>query len=396
VATPIASAGLSVPARTAPCAPTALSLTAGVRVPLILLVDDDRITLRTLQQTLSRAGFETVTAGSLAEANQVLAQRPPDLILLDVMLPDGDGFDLCRRLQADPVASQIPVLFISAHDDIQTKVEAFEAGAVDYITKPPATAEVMARVTTHLRLRQAYDQLSQLLAERVQRLAGAQASVMPQPGELPQARFGVSRRQVLQAGGDMYDVIPVGPGIVDYVVADASGHDLAASYWTAALKTLLTEYAGAADAPRHIMRQINRALERVLPEGVFFTMVYARLNRLDGRLTLVSAGHPPALVRSSLTGAATVVAQDGDVLGAFQDAGFGTTDVAVKPADRLVFFTDGLIEAGGDGRDGLRRLIAAVERRGTEPLDDMLDALVLDVLAGQPAADDIVVLGVDV
>ena len=106
----------------------------------------------------------------------------------------------------------------------------------DYITKPIVGAEEIARVRTHLRLRQAYEMLAELQAERVQQLASAQRNLMPRPKDFPEARFQVSLRQALAAGGDFYDVIPAGQDSVDYLVADASGHDLAASLWTASLK----------------------------------------------------------------------------------------------------------------------------------------------------------------
>lgn len=125
-------------------------------------------------------------------------------------------------------------------------MQGFEAGGVDYITKPLEGKEILARVGTHLRLKQANERLLELQADRIRQLVQAQGTIMPSPQELPEARFEIALRQVMEAGGDFYDVIPVGEGVVDYVVADASGHDLAASFWTAALKTLLNEYATAA------------------------------------------------------------------------------------------------------------------------------------------------------
>ena len=159
---------------------------------------------------------------------------------------------------------------------------------MDYIPKPLAGEEVIARVSTHLRLKQAYESLAELQAERIRRLASAQVTMMPQPSSLPEARFSVSLQQVSQAGGDFYDVIPVGGRVVDYLVADASGHDLAASFWTASLKTLLNEYATPINPPRDVLCSINSAMCRILPSGVYFTVLCARLNRQTNRLTLVT------------------------------------------------------------------------------------------------------------
>ena len=129
----------------------------------------------------------------------------------------------CASIAGD---SQIPVIFISSHDDTSTKLKGFDVGGVDYVTKPIVRAELLARVSTHLRLKQAFDMLVELQAERIRRLSTVQESLMPRPADLPAARFEVVLEQMLQAGGDFYDVIPVGDEIVDYLVADVSGHDL--------------------------------------------------------------------------------------------------------------------------------------------------------------------------
>jgi len=253
---------------------------------------------------------------------------------------------------------------------------------------------VTARVCTHLRLKRAYEQLAALQADRIQRLAHAQEALMAAPQSVPGVSFAVTRRQVHQAGGDFYDVIAIGQDIVDFVVADAAGHDLASTYWTAALKTLLLEYATPTNAPRAILLQINDALCRILPEGVYFTLLYARLNRRTRRLTTVNAGHPPAVIVPA-DGGPRVISQEGDVVGAFSDAVFGTAVVDVVPGDRLLAFTDGLIEADGPREAGMARLGAAAPPARALPLSDFVERIVAETLGAAVATDDIVVLGAD-
>jgi phosphoserine phosphatase RsbU/P len=366
------------------------------RPPLILVVDDDTTTNNMIRMILTRAGFHSACAFDVAGAMTGIREHRPDLILLDVSLPDGSGFEVCRQLRTESGASQTPVLFISSHDDVSTKVRGFEAGGVDYITKPVAGAEVVARVTTHLRLKQAYETLAELQAERIQRLAVAQEALMPLPQDLPEARFYVSLQQVLKAGGDFYDVIPVGDHVVDYMVADTSGHDLAASFWTAALKALMAEYASPVNSPRDILHSMNGALLRILPEGVFLTLVYARLNRQSGRLTLVSAGHPPAIILPGDGTEPTVVHLEGDVVGTFPDAAFGVKELAIRPGDRLLLYSDGLVETGGNLEEGVRRLAGACAAARRDPIEKMVESVVAELTRGVTAQDDIVLMGVEV
>jgi DNA-binding NtrC family response regulator len=119
----------------------------------ILVVDDTPASLRLLTELLANEGYRIRPASDGALALKSVAAKVPDLILLDISMPDMDGYEVCRRLKADEKSNRIPVIFISSFGDTQQKVAGFEAGGVDYITKPFETEEVLARVRTHLRLR---------------------------------------------------------------------------------------------------------------------------------------------------------------------------------------------------------------------------------------------------
>ncbi len=369
---------------------------AGNTSPLILIVDDDSITNSIIESVLRYEGFQTISAFDIAGAETRARTESPDIILLDIGLPDGNGIDLCKRLQSSSPTSQIPIIFLSSYDDVSIKVQAFEAGGVDYISKPVEAAEIIARVSTHLRLRHTYQMLVELQSERIQQLVVAQEAIMPQPADLPEAGFSIALNQVLKAGGDFYDVIPIGHAIVDYLVADVSGHDIGASFWTAALKTLLVAYAKTVNTPRQILQSINDALFRVLPSGVFVTLIYARLNRRSGQLIIVNAGHPPMIVVRKQNDAAEILHQEGDVLGAFHDAVFSTAELQVQRGDRFILYSDGLIEIGGNRDDGIQRLADACSQSANTPLQDSATEIMRAVTAGLVPQDDIVLMGVEV
>ncbi|MEN6436985.1 MAG: fused response regulator/phosphatase [Syntrophobacter sp.] len=367
----------------------------GVRNSVILIIDDDPTTVRMLVGILGQVGFQTASAASGGQGIALALSLRPDLILLDVHLPDIDGFNVCRQVHRSLPTADTPILFISANEDVSLKVEGFEAGGIDYITKPLSGVEVIARVRTHLRLKHAYETLAQLQAEKIKRLATSQQMILPMPDSLPEARFAVSLRQIHGAGGDFYDVIPIGKSLVDYVAADASGHDLETSLWTTAMKTLLHEHASPLYDPSDVLRAINRSLCRVMPEGQFFTAVYARMNRQTGRLTIVNCGHPPAICLQRNKGP-EVVHQTGDVIGAFKDAIFETTDVSLNPGDRFFLYTDGLIESGSNRETGIMNLVSMCEDYRGLPLDAMVNAMTARTLAGTDLEDDIVLMGVEV
>jgi signal transduction histidine kinase len=139
----------------------------------ILIVDDNPANLRLLIDILGREGYQVrpVPSGKLA----IAAARglPPDVILLDIMMPDLDGYQVCAELKADPNTQEIPVIFISAINEVIDKVKAFQVGAIDYITKPFQIEEVLARVETHLKVRKLQKNLAQQtlhLTETIQEL----------------------------------------------------------------------------------------------------------------------------------------------------------------------------------------------------------------------------------
>ena len=131
----------------------------------ILMVDDNATNLQVLSQTLSGRGYRLLVAKNGESALAVTAKTLPDLILLDIMMPGIDGFEVCRRLKADPAHHDIPVIFLSALGQTEDKVKGLKLGAVDYITKPFQPEEVIARVDTHLTLRCLQQQLEVANAE---------------------------------------------------------------------------------------------------------------------------------------------------------------------------------------------------------------------------------------
>ena len=126
-----------------------------IPVNRVLVVDDIDENLKVLSETLIQAGFHPLQAKSGERALQIAAKALPDLILLDIQMPGMDGFETIAKLKADPATAPIPVIFISALNQIEDKVKGFQSGAVDYVSKPFQKEEVLARVGTHLKLRQA-------------------------------------------------------------------------------------------------------------------------------------------------------------------------------------------------------------------------------------------------
>src|SRR3954452_9713974 len=217
----------------------------------ILVVDDTPANLQVLAGMLKDRGYKVrpVPGGKLA----LLAARrdPPDLILLDINMPEMSGYEVCEHLKADPQLRGIPVIFISALTEQLDKVKAFAIGGVDYITKPFQMEELHARVETHLKLRRLQVELEEANARlakantRMSRDLGAAAKIQETflPREVPRVPgtdFAWVYRPCDELAGDGLNVIPLGEGKVGLYVLDVSGHGVAAALRSVTLSRLLS------------------------------------------------------------------------------------------------------------------------------------------------------------
>lgn len=364
-------------------------------MPTILIIDDDDVTIATLEIILQREGFRTIAARNGPDGRALAWRNLPDLVLLDMGMPGENGVEVCRQLQADPRTADVPVLFVSADHEVASKVAGLEAGGVDYVTKPFHRTEVLARVRTQLRLRHAHRAMLELQAARLAEVGEAQRSILVRPEDLPEACFAVHFQPLAAAGGDFYDVLQVGEGVFDYVVADVSGHDTGLALATAALKALIRQNASLVCEPAQVVQMVNRVMRSILVEGQYVTLLYARLNRVRGTATLLCAGHPPAIVVRA-GGAATPVPLVGDVVGAFEAACFETEELSMAPGDRLFLYSDGMVETGGAtlvSRDrGIRTLAALCAAARAAALEDAVGSVASAVFADVKPADDLVLL----
>jgi DNA-binding response OmpR family regulator len=138
---------------------------------VILVVDDQPVQLKLLFPVLEKAGYEVVLAETGAQAVAIIESRPVDLILLDILMPGIDGLETCRQIKENKDMAEIPIIFMTALVNLEDKIIGFEAGCVDYITKPFQHVEVLARVNTHIKLGRQRRALETALAE-VKQLTG--------------------------------------------------------------------------------------------------------------------------------------------------------------------------------------------------------------------------------
>lgn len=353
----------------------------------ILLVDDSPANLRLLSQILGERGYGVRAATSGPRALASIELTPPDLILLDIRMPEMDGYQVCQQLKANPRTADIPILFISALDEIQDKMRAFSIGAVDYITKPFQLEEVMARVETHLALRRLQRNLqsaNQRMAQELALAAQVQASFMQRA--LPQTpgwQLAVALAPARTTSGDFYDIIRLPTGKLGLLIADVVDKGVGAALYMAMSCALLRAYTGEyPDSPDLACQAVNARLLEYATADQFVTLFLGVLDPQSGALVYSNAGHnPPILLRAAEPEQVTLLRNTGMPLGVEESALWPARQVQMAPGDLLVMYTDGVTDA--EDVDGawyeLDRLAAVVKRSRGGTAQAVRDAILADV-----------------
>jgi phosphoserine phosphatase RsbU/P len=371
---------------------TALAATAD-SVATILVADDDRMARRMLKLLLGSGGYNLVFAESGQEALSQARALRPDLVLLDVDMPDIHGYEVCRQLRNDPVLAEVPVMMVTALTDREARIRGIEAGADDFISKPFDHVELAARVRTITRLnRYRRVQEGQRLAHQIEMAATVQQLLLPrQAPDLPELEIVSRYRPAGQVGGDYYDLVMRGRQLY-FVVADVSGHGLASALFMASARSALRalipwtrDVLQLADAINH------RIVEDAGDSGMFLTGVIGCYDPDDDSVMIVNCGHPEPILRRANGDSETVPATAAP-FGLMDQLGAEAVRMFLSPGDVLTLCTDSVIEAARPSGElfGYARLQDVLAGRATGTLETMADA-VLDSLrrfTGSAALED--------
>ncbi|HEX5011899.1 MAG TPA: SpoIIE family protein phosphatase [Planctomycetota bacterium] len=396
---------------------SAAPIVAAIGAPSILVVDDAADNRRLIEGILRLEGYALSFAHDGEQALAVAEENPPDLVLLDVIMPGLDGFETCRRLKERAATAEVPVIFLTGLDDSADKVRGLRLGAVDWVAKPFNPAEVRARVSNQVRLRQLQRSLRQANAELQARqdllqqdlLAAAdiQRALLPRSAPVS-AAFELAWRFVPceAVGGDIFHVLPLGQERYAFWLLDVAGHGVPAAMVTVSVAQALSAHAGlvlAPDGEPAAPADVLRRLDREFPYerfGRHVTVAYALLDARTGELRTSLAAHPaPLLARAD--GTVERLPAGGTVIGLSGVLPFEEQRVWLRAGDRLLLHTDGLLELEGldGGFFGEERLARCLSERREQPLQAACDALLAELAAfagGQPPRDDMTFLALHV
>ncbi len=344
----------------------------------ILIVDDDPVSRTLLADELAEAGYETVLAASGQEALEQVLRRIPELVLLDVMMPEMDGFEVCQRLKQKDATRDVPIIFLTGLSDKRDVVRGIQLGAVDYVSKPFNSAELLARVRTHIELKRSRDlilaintQLKAEVAER-ERIQKRQEVSIDLAKRVLHLVNGATPRYIeldsksalfLEAlsmpcyaeGGDHFFARTIrepGTGHKRTIMAlkDQSGHEV-----SCILRSIITDLFHNA-----LLRDAHRGIEQALGalnhaiyasdaflEEDFFTAIVLDIDHETREMRYASAGHPPCILIRGGSAIALPGTPEGGrnlPLGALPEVNYTARSIVLEPGDQVLLYTDGLVE----------------------------------------------------
>jgi serine phosphatase RsbU (regulator of sigma subunit) len=381
----------------------------------ILVVDDTPTNIQILMETL-KDDYRIVAAVNGERALQLAASDPPpDIILLDIMMPEMDGYEVCAKLKADAKTRDIPIIFITAMSDAQDEAKGLELGAVDYITKPISPPVVSARVKSHLELKQAREILKNQNVILEQRVAERTKEVL----ELQQVEFDLraakekvenelniaaqiqknilpSKFPARYVGGDFYDFFFVDDNTLALVMADVSDKGIPAALFMMVSRTLIASLAVDHRSPSIVLEKANNVMCQNNESGMFVTVFLAFYDVLNGNLTASNAGHSAGLIIDPGGASREWAHTHGAALGFMEDLPYKEETMNLEAGQTLFLYTDGVTEAMSPDNElfGLAQLREMLKRKHDLELDKLctdIEASLSEFQQGQQF-DDITML----
>jgi sigma-B regulation protein RsbU (phosphoserine phosphatase) len=372
----------------------------------VLVVDDTPANIKVLMETL-KDDYRIVAAVNGQRALQLAASDPnPDIILLDVMMPEMDGYEVCAKLKTDVKTRDIPIIFVTAMSDTQDETKGFELGAVDYITKPISPPVVLARVKNHLELKKAREILKnqnlileQRVEERTREVLELQKSEFElrvakekvenelniaaqiQKGILPSSfpaypdrkefELHAFMRPARYIGGDFYDFFFIDDNTLAIVMADVSDKGVPAALFMMVSRTLINSLAVDNRSPSAVLEKANNIMCRNNDSGMFVTVFLAFYDVSSGKLTATNGGHSASLIIDRDGTSREWATTHGPALGFMEELPYKEETVDLKVGQILFLYTDGVTEAMSPGNElfGLDRLQELLKRKHNFKLD---------------------------
>ena len=368
----------------------------------VLIVDDAKLNIDILVQAL-RDEYKLSVALDGAAALCSIEKSTPDLVLLDIVMPGLNGYEVCRQLRAQESTRDLPVMFLSSLEDVKDKTQGFEVGGNDYLTKPFEVLEVKARVRSLLKAKAYTDAIREAMARDLKIAREIQMGILPADVAAVTRHSALEVHAIIEpaqkVGGDLYEVLRASDDRLVIALGDVSGKGIPAALFMAVAVTVLRTLARHLVDPAEILRRLNDELVEQNPRGMFVTMQCLVFDLTARQISFAGAGHHQLAIVSRGRSPRLACVSSGRPAGLMAFNPIERETLPLETGDTFVLFSDGVSEAMNVADDfyGEDRLMAVLTAEADGTVADIVKRVVADVHAfanGAKQSDDITVLAV--
>jgi len=370
----------------------------------ILCIDDSRLNRAFISKILSPLNISISEAENGIKGLEILAETKFDLILLDIVMPEMDGFGFLSEFKKREDKEFIPVILMTGLDDLNSKIKGLNIGADDYLLKPLNEEELIARVFSLLRLKRAHSELYQkneLIKRELEAAKKIQQYIIPQNFEfIAYPKISGIYNPIEDIGGDFFDCYRLDENRSAYLIADVTGHGIPAALTMTMSKMLFSIYAEKFPSTSNLMKEINRQLRGTLLDMQYITAFYLIYDKASKTLSYSNAGHTRPLYYKPAKNQVSALDSFGWFIGISDDTEYEEKKITVSEGDRLFLYTDGITEAKNkEGEDfGEIRLARFIKNNpdltGKEFCNSLIDT-VNEYIDGTEINDDIAFLNIE-
>jgi sigma-B regulation protein RsbU (phosphoserine phosphatase) len=356
-----------------------------------------------IRAILTKAGYaDTRIASSARELFDLLGmdgatstEEPVDLILMDMMMPEIDGLEACRRIQAEARFRDVPIIFVTAVGDSNKLAEALDAGASDYVMKPINKLELLARMRSALRLKHEKDwhkERDKRIRYELELAKQVQRSVLSEPIRNRSIEIEASYRPSSELAGDYYAWFRIDGSRYGVMLLDMMGHGISSSLVCMFISSVLRDLVMRVNDPVEVMQELNKYMGGLYRSdeliNYYFTAIFVVVDTKNRQLEYINAGHPAGFIAAG--GEVVYIEPTGPAIGLFKRLKVDKVSLSYEPGTELFLYTDGLLDALEGSECVTGELAEAVRKKQGQGLgpDEWVKSL-LDERGVEKQRDDI-------
>ncbi|PKL36223.1 MAG: histidine kinase [Spirochaetae bacterium HGW-Spirochaetae-1] len=377
----------------------------GAKKMTVLVVDDDPVNLQVLENHLVLNDYLVLKCINGRDALELMEQgAQPDLVLLDVMMPRMSGYDVSRKLRERFSIFDLPIMMLTAKNQVADIIAGFKAGANDYLSKPFDKRELLARVGTLITLKESVRESRRLLSIEQELDVARRIQLSTIPNVIPAVdgvRIAARYIPMDRIGGDFYDFHAIDKTKLGVLITDVAGHGVPAALIASMVKIIFYMQKSIYHDSALFLQEMNGILAGNI-ENTFLTAAYIFFDLGRGVMSYANAGHMPVILHRRSAENLMHLKPRGKMIGWLKDISLEVMDLGIKSGDRIILYTDGITEANNEAREmyGMERFSEFVISCAGMGPEEMLDLLmqVLSEWTGEKEFldDDVTIVVVDI